>query len=165
MLTMLRSRHPRLFLVWLMFSNLSAIAMIALLLAYGMVKFYSVDGPVVEVSDVQLHTPRIPVGGTMTYTLWRKSYESCPGDITTAFEPLDASNRERGVFAVRRPLSTPGYNSPPPLTLNIQTPALTPGRWKVRGALDSRCPGRHKIDPLFEFIIEVYANERTENGS
>ena len=162
MLRMLQSRHPSLFVIWITFSNLSAIAMIALLLAYGMVRYYSVDGPVVETSDVQLHPPRIPVGGIMTYTLWRKSFESCPGVITTAFEPLDASNRAHGVFSVRRPLSTPGYNSPPRLPLNVQTPALAPGRWKVRGALDSRCPGRHKTDPLFEFVIEVYANERTE---
>lgn len=165
MLRTMQSRYPRLFMAWVLFSNVAAIAMISLGLAYGIVRYFSVEGPVVETSDVRLHTPRVPMGGTMVYSVWRKSFESCPGTVVTTFEPLGQNTKSFDVFSARRPLSTPGYNSPPRLTLNVQIPPLAPGKWRVRGALDSRCPERKRTDQLFEFDIEVYVDERTENDS
>ena len=155
MLRRLQEKYPRVAGAWLAFTNITTVSAIALFVSFGLVSLYSEEGPVVETSDLQLHTPVVEVGGVLSYSLWRKSFESCPGEVVSAYFPSDQAD-DREVQTLRRPLSTPGFQSPPRLPINSQLPKrISPGKYKVRVGIESHCPNRKRFDIVAEFEIEV----------
>jgi hypothetical protein len=146
--------------LWRGFSTLTGILTIAGILSGVLIWALTPerDDPVVITSQFELLTPRVPVGGNFSFRLWRESNESCPGAGVAAFVPVDPPvNGQVLVISTRYPLATPGYRSPPPLTVTRPLPPqITPGKWRVRTGVDSNCPTRSRYDQTGDFELEVY---------
>ena len=147
--------RDRLRRAWQLYANVSAVAMTSAImtaLLLGSV-LPSADKPVIETSNFRLITPVVRLDGEFTFQVDRKSYESCGGEAVVTF-----ISKTRPVMGIsgRFPFGTPGYNSPPPLT--ITRPVLrgvTPGRWTVETGIDSKCPTRTRYDRTGLFELEV----------
>ncbi len=140
---------------WWLYANVSALAMTSAILTAALLGSVlpSWDKPVIEVRNFRLITPVVPVNGDFTFTVDRKSYESCRGEAVFTFTSM---TRPTKVISGRFPYGTPGYNSPPPLT--VTRPVLrdvTPGRWIVETGVDSKCATRTRYDRTGLFELEV----------
>lgn len=145
--------------VWRYYANVAGIFAIALLLTAIILEttLPDDDQPVVVIEKFDLLTPRVPVGGDVVFRTWRKSNESCPGAGVIAFTSNNKDEGPVSVISARYPLGSPGYNSPPPLTITRELPrSVGPGKWTVRTGVDSVCPTRTRFDVTGEFEIEVY---------
>lgn len=139
---------------WAAFSTLVTVVTLAWLLAYASAKFFAKDGPVIITSKFVLNTPTVDVGGTLSFTVWRESTESCPGEVKMDFARIGGARGE--VVSARYELLTPGYNSPPPLTIKRPMPKdVSKGRWLVNVYVESECPTRTRRDPTALFELEV----------
>lgn len=152
----MRRFYRRLFCqFWSAYSSLAGAALIAGVVSAVIVFAFSGKGPVIITSDVQLLTPRVPAGGIMSFSVWRQSTESCRGTAVVSFTPL--GDDADAIISVRYPLATPGFQSPPRLTVSRQLPRqVVPGKWYVRVGVESECPTRTQYDRTAEFVIEVY---------
>lgn len=140
---------------WKLFANVSGVAMVSAIATVSLLELVlpREDVPVVSTSNQRLLTPRVQVGGSFTFVVDHKSSESCPGTAVVVFTSVDPPIT---VISGRFPLATPGYNSPPPLT--ITRPVLrgvTPGVWDVEVGVDSRCATRNRYDTTGRFRLEV----------
>lgn len=148
--------------IWGAFTNVVTAVTIAWLISWALAETYATGGPVIETSDFQLLTPQVPERGAVTFSVWRKSFESCPGTVVMVYISKDKDidsvpDNTNEVVSVRYPLSTPGFNSPPRLTITRQIPRqVTAGLWRVTVGVDSDCPTRTRYDPTAEFDLEVY---------
>lgn len=145
----------RLMRYWRIYSTMAGVFVIASALTYVVITASTGEqnDPVVIVRDFRLHTPVVPAKGEITFSLWRNSSESCPGTAVIAFSSLDVPST---IVSVRYPYATPGYNSPPRLTITRQLPVqVTPGKWRVQTGVDSRCPTRQRYDETGNFELEV----------
>jgi hypothetical protein len=130
-------------------------------ISYWLAATYAGDGPVIRTSQFVLHTPQVQVGTALTFSLWRESFESCPGDVVMVYRSVDKNidsvpDATNEVISIRYPLATPGYNSPPRLTITRQIPRqVSPGIWDVEVSIESRCPTRTRMDPTANFQLEV----------
>lgn len=137
---------------WCALCGVLALAGMATLALFGAV-LPDRDTPVVVVSDFKLLTPTAPANGDFSFQVTRKSNESCGGwgtvVFTSTFLPIT-------IISARFPLVTPGYNSPPPLTVTRPVPrGVTPGRWIVETGVDSHCPTRTRYDVTGKFELGV----------
>lgn len=147
--------------VWEAFKTVAGVAILAAALSSAIFYFASGedDEPVVITSDFILHTPRVPVGGSFTFSVWRDSSESCPGVGVVSLSPVENLNV---VISQRYPLSSPGFKSPPPLTVTRQLPRnVGPGKWRVQTGVDSVCPTRKRFDQTGDFVLEVYDDNQS----
>lgn len=153
----------KLYKAWRYYSSVTGLLSIAVLMTYSTVSILSSSGgPVVITRDVVLHTPRVPVGGNFTFSLWRESRESCPGTIVVSY--FDSAPDSASVVSSRFPLATPGYQSPPRLTITRPIPRqIGPGLWNVVVGVKSECPTRRRFDKTAEFTIEVYSDDQDPN--
>ena len=139
--------------LWNIFATVSTVIFGSLLISFVMASFFEKDGPVIRTSQVRLLTPTVHVGGMLSFTVWRESFESCPGEVVMVYSRKDLANE---VISIRYPLATPGFNSPPVLPINRNIPRqVTPGIWHVQVAIESHCPTRTKLDPTAEFDLEI----------
>ena len=152
--------HGLFYTAWVVFANVTTVLVIAAALTLVVLEWAlpDRDQPVVIVEDFKLLTPRVPVGGAFTFQVNRKSTESCPGAGVVAYTKKATNpNEPTVVVSTRFPLGTPGYNSPPPLTVTRPVPAAVgKGVWNVKTGVDSFCPTRTRYDPTGEFELEVY---------
>lgn len=140
---------------WELYANVSAVAMTAAMMTVLLLGSLTspAERPIIEATNFRLLTPVVQVGGQFTFQVDRKSNESCAGDAVVVFTSVDSPTV---VISGRFPLATPGYNSPPPLT--ITRPVLrgvTAGRWNVETGVESKCPTRQKYDVTGKFTLEV----------
>ena len=152
--------NPVLSVLWRIYSSAAGVLLAAGIITYLWFDYAtpSSGSPVVIVEKFELMTPRVPVGGSFSFRVWRKSTESCPGAGVVAFTRImEGNSGATAVVSVRYPLGTPGHNSPPPLVITREVPPLiTPGKWHVRTGVDSFCPTRNQYDATGEFELEVY---------
>lgn len=139
---------------WLWWAHLCGLGVVALGLAYGLVRFYAVDGEIVRslgpARDVS--TP-VPPGGTLAFTIDFERYDSCPGTITESFSPRDAAN----IIIVRqRPALSNQVKQYRDVRVNTQIPAqLGPGRWRYTQTVRSTCPSGQHDDLFTELEFEI----------
>jgi hypothetical protein len=142
--------------IWRFYSALAGVFLAAATLTYVTIDLATPDDdkPVVITRDFKLLTPRVAVGSSFTFQVWRDSSESCSGAGVVSYVKKDNPTT---VISQRFPLGTPGYKSPPPLTITRPLPSVvTPGIWRVRTGVDSFCPTRQKYDETGDFELEVY---------
>lgn len=143
--------------LWVVYANVSGVLLASFVGAYVLVTVVlpGVDDPVVTIEKFELLTPKVRVGESFTFRVWRKSHESCPGTGVVAFTSM-SRDKPSVVISARYPLATPGYNSPPLLTVTREMPReVYPGKWHVRTGVESQCPLRNRYDQTGEFVLEV----------
>lgn len=139
--------------IWMIFANVTTIAVISILSAFVIVWSLGTDELVFERrGPVQLLTPRIPVGGKVTYIVRTRQNTSCPGEIVTTF----TSEATSEVETVRRPVTRQDVGTFRDFTASLDVPPrVGVGKWTVTVAADSRCPLREVVSPIATFEIEV----------
>ncbi|WP_130231247.1 hypothetical protein [Bradyrhizobium sp. Leo121] len=139
-----------LFAIW------NTVALIALSLdaGYLILLAFAGSGPVWVASNLRVGSTRVPVHGSITYTIDIEARESCPGQVVQVMVLLDSDPPATVTF--RRPVVLPGV-SRDDVAVSIQLPdAVHPGRWRFTASIESNCATRQQLDDLAAFDVEVY---------
>ena len=146
--------------LWRLFANCCGILAVAGVIAYGLMRAFSGDGPVVEVTK---GPPRGVIyasyHGTIKYEVTTVRHESCPGTVRVEYRRAGEfadSDLDGHVISSFWPVMSSEMR--PEMTTLVERmlpDSVYPGRWLYRHTVSSRCPLRERTDVIAEFSLEV----------
>jgi hypothetical protein len=141
--------------LWFWFAQAAGVLLVAGGISYGVLHFFSVNGPVlVVVEGPEKVTPTVPYRGTMSYRISTERRASCPGRAITTFSFQGGGPPVRVTYS--RPIVSTEIKRTDDATVYVQLPAAVfPGKWLYRQVIDSTCPTFSQQDVLVEIPIEV----------
>jgi hypothetical protein len=144
--------------IWFGFSQVAGVLLIAGSISYGVLHMFSVDGPVVEVTEgPSFISSTVPYKGTLTYRISTRRNASCPGTVIATF--ISQGGGPPVSVLLSRPIMSTEIKRTDDATIYLQLPEnVYPGRWLYRSVVDSTCPTRSQQDVTAQFPFEVTAN-------
>ena len=139
---------------WINYCQGAGVLLMAALLSYGVLSYFSVDGPVVQVTDgPHVLTKEVPYRGELSYKLSTRRNASCPGTSMITFQSLDSPPVS---VIMSRPIVLPTIGKHDNVRVNVELPrSVFPGTWMFSLSVDSQCPTYERQDMIVRFPIEV----------
>jgi len=144
---------------WRWYANGAGLTVLALAIAAWIAWLAYEDIPVFRHTterDAELHTPVVKVGGQVRYSVYTEMTQSCPGNILVVLTRRTVASSP-AVVTMRRPITRSDVGVVRKFDASVDLDDnVTPGKWDVTIAADTRCPYRHKVDHIWTFYgLEV----------
>lgn len=143
---------------WDFFRTLSAISLTALIITLFVIKFFSDEGPVLEIlGEAEIVTKEVPYKGNLIYRVNARRNISCPGTVINSFTNISHLGvNDRSVVTIQRPVNRIEPKHYPNTLAEIKLPeSIYPGKWRMISSVFSRCPTFERTDTLATVLFEV----------